>query len=212
MVKSSEYFLLAVKVLPAGAVDLGLSVLWASCNLGASSPEEYGDYYAWGETETKDDYSWSTYKFKTGTGLFSYFSKYNNDDNKRVLDSDDDAAHVKLGGKWRIPTHAECTELENNCTWTWTNDYNGTGVKGKIVTASNGNSIFLPAAGYRDNTSLNDAESRGNYWSSSLNKDGIADPDFAFYVYFDSAGRPMRDSDDRDRYYGSSIRPVCEEL
>ena len=137
--------------LPTGAVDLGLSVYWAECNLGVSKPEEYGDYYAWGETEPKESYSWSTYKF--GTSPPGPFSKYNtisifgSIDNKTVLEPEDDVAHVKLGGKWRMPTDAEWAELMEKCTWTWVTNYNGSGINGRLVKATNGNSIFLPAAG-----------------------------------------------------------------
>ena len=130
------------------AVDLGLSVKWANVNVGAISPEDYGDYFAWGETELKTDYSWSTYKFELGTdenGPFSKYvtnSSYGTVDNKTVLDPEDDAAHVNWGGSWRMPTDAEWTELRTKCTWTWTSEVNG-----MLVTGPNGKSIFLPAAG-----------------------------------------------------------------
>lgn len=191
--------------LPTGAVDLGLSVYWSTCNLGASKPEDYGDYYAWGEVETKEDYSWSTYKF--GTSSSGPFSKYNTKesygtvDNKTVLDPEDDAAHVILGGKWRMPTDAEWTELREKCTWTWTTQ---NGVNGRLVTGPNGNSIFLPAAGRRYNTDLGNAGSIGYYWYSSLKTD---DPYDAWYVFFDSS-EVLRYC--RNRYRGHSIRPVTE--
>ena len=191
---------------PDGAVDLGLSVYWASCNVGAKAPEEYGDYYAWGETETKSNYSWSTYKF--GTSWSGPFSKYNTSssygtvDNKTILEPDDDVAHVKLGGSWRMPTDAEWTELRENCTWTWTTQ---NGVNGRLVTSNkNGNSIFLPAAGNRFGTLLYDAGSYGDYWSSSLNTGYTS---AAWYVYFDSANVSRYDY---YRYYGFSVRPVSE--
>ena len=193
---------------PSGAVDLGLSVYWGTTNIGASKPEDYGDYYAWGETEPKESYSWSTYKY--GTSSSGPFFKYNTSDsygtvdNKTVLEPEDDVARVKLGGEWRMPTDAEWTELRTKCTWTWTTNYNGTGVKGQIVTATNGNSIFLPAAGYRRDTKLYDAGSYGYYWSSSLNTDK---PSIAWYVCFYS-GNVSRGS--YDRYYGLSVRPVSE--
>ena len=124
--------------------------------------------------------------------------------NKTVLEAMDDAATVVLGGKWRMPTDAEWTELREKCTSTWTTNYNGTGVKGRIVTATNGNSIFLPAAGRRYSTNLYNAGSYGYYWSSSLHTDG---PSYAWYVYFYS--------DFVIRYYyyrylGISVRPVSE--
>ena len=183
------------------AVDLGLSVKWATCNVGATSPEEYGNYYAWGETTTKATYSWDTYTLTTDGG--STFTKYNTTDGKTVLELADDAARANWGGAWRMPTDAEWTELRDNCTWTWTDDYNGKGVKGEIVTSNNnGNSIFLPAAGYRSNDDLNRAGSNGYYWSSSLNSDN---PNFAWRVYFYSGyvGRY-----DYGRYCGLSVRPV----
>ena len=171
------------------AVDLGLSVKWASFNLGATKPEDYGDYYAWGETEPKENYSWSTYKFGTSSsGPFSKYntiSSYGSIDNKTVLEPEDDVAHVKLGGKWRMPTDAEWAELRTKCTWTWVTNYNGSGINGGLVKATNGNSIFLPAAGYRDATNLYNAGSGGRYWSSSLSPDY---PSGAFIVVFGSDG------------------------
>lgn len=204
---------------PSGAVDLGLpsGLKWSSCNLGASKPEDYGDYYAWGETAPKSTYNWSTYKWCNGSsnsltrycpsGKTSYWGGSGNPDNKtsfKDYDYADDAARKVLGGKWRMPTDDEWTELRNNCTWVWTDNYNGTGVKGRVVTASNGNSIFLPAAGWRYDTSLYSAGSFGYYWSSSLYTDY---PDVAWNVYFDS-GSVLRNYD--DRYYGLSVRPVSE--
>lgn len=192
------------------AVDLGLSVKWAACNLGAAKPEDYGDYYAWGETEPKENYSWSTYKWCNGSS--STLTKYNTEssygtvDNKTVLDQEDDVASVKLGGKWRMPTDAEWTELMTKCTWTWTTNYNGTGVSGRIVTAPNGNSIFLPAAGFRYDADLDYAGSAGYYWSSSLYL-YTGSPYRAWYVYFFSGGVSRFHY---DRYRGQSVRPVSE--
>lgn len=188
------------------AVDLGLSVKWASCNLGANAPSEYGDYYAWGETTSKSNYDWSTYKWCTGSG--DTITKYKENDsliivnNETVLDSGDDAAHVKLGGKWRMPTDAEWTELRTECTWIWTRQGGKNGYK--VTSKSNGNSIFLPASGNRLNASLFDTGSGGYYWSSSLSTDN---PSFAWIVLFDSDGVS------RDSYYrcgGFSVRPVSE--
>ena len=194
---------------PSGAVDLGLSVYWGTTNIGASKPEDYGDYYAWGETEPKESYSWSTYKFGTSSSgpFFKYntISSYGSVDDKTELEPEDDVASVKLGGEWRMPTDAEWTELRTKCTWTWTTNYNGTGVKGQIVTATNGNSIFLPAAGYRRDTKLYDAGSYGYYWSSSLNTDK---PSITWYVNFNSG--TVRRRDYGYRSYGQSVRPVSE--
>ena len=198
---------------PSGAVDLGLSVYWGTTNIGASNPEDYGDYYAWGETEPKESYSWSTYKFGiSSSGPFSKgtFSKYNTIssygtiDNKTVLEPEDDVAHVKLGGKWRMPTDAEWDELMAKCTWTWVTNYNGSGINGILVKATNGNSIFLPAAGYRLDTSLYNVGSYGYYWSSSLR---TGNPGGAWDGYF-SSDNVYRFYDNRDR--GLSVRPVSE--
>ncbi len=181
-------------------VDLGLSVKWATCNVGATKPEEYGNYYAWGETTTKATYSWNTYTLTTDGG--STFTKYNTTDGKTVLELADDAARANWGGAWRMPTDAEWTELLENCTRTWTNDYNGTGVAGRIVTSKiNGNSIFLPAAGSRNDEDLGDAGYYGRYWLSSF----YSDPYYAWDVYFysDYVGR-----NSYYRCYGLSVRPV----
>ena len=185
-------------------VDLGLSVKWATCNVGASSPEEYGDYYAWGETKTKDVYDWNTYKWCQGSE--NTLTKYCTDnwdgtvDNKTILESSDDVAHVKWGGNWRMPTDEEMIELRENCTWTETTQGGKNGYK---VTGPNGNSIFLPAAGCRSGGSLNFAGSGGVFWSSSLD---TSYPDDASYVSFYSSnvGRYYG-----YRCYGQSVRPVC---
>ena len=189
-------------------VNLGLSVRWASCNIGATAPEDYGNYYAWGETETKADYSWATYKY--ANGAYDKLTKYCNDasygddgftDDKTTLDPEDDAAHVIWGGNWRMPTDAEWTELRNNCTWTWTTQ---NGVNGYLVTSEvNSNSIFLPAAGYRSDTDLYFADSYGFYRSSSRLE---ARPDHAWVVCFLSDGVGWGYF---SRSYGQSVRPVC---
>ena len=187
------------------AVDLGLSVKWANMNIGAECPEDYGDYFAWGEVEPKETYNWSTYKWCNGSS--KTLTKYNTDssrgtvDNKTQLELSDDAARANLGGNWRMPTDAEMTELREQCTWTWTTQ---NGVNGyKVTSKSNGNSIFLPAAGYRSGSSLNYAGSYGDYWSSSLYTDY---PSLAWYVNFGS-GDVDRGND--YRYGGHSVRPVC---
>ena len=184
-------------------VDLGLSVKWATCNIGASKPEEYGNYYAWGETETKSLYTWSTYKHCNGSydtqTKYCTDSDYGTVDNKTTLDKSDDVAYTTLGGKWRMPTDAEWTELRTQCNWTWVT-YSG--VKGYKVEASNGNSIFLPAAGSRDGSNLSDVGSYGSYWSSSLGESNLGR---AWDVYFGSSG-VYRDLN--RRYVGQSVRPV----
>ena len=186
-------------------VDLGLSVKWATCNVGAESPEVYGDYFAWGETQPKSTYDWNTYKLFEGDSdnLTKYctISSYGTVDNKAQLDLSDDAARANWGGSWRMPTHDELTELRKKCSWTWTTQ---NGVEGyKVTSKTNGNSIFLPAAGYRDNSILNDAGSSDYYWSSSLN---TVTPLDARYVSVNSSSVGW---DYCSRYYGLSVRPVC---
>ena len=196
-------------------VDLGITVdgkkiKWATCNVGASKPEDYGDYFAWGETSGynsgKTNFSWTTY-FDTSDGGTT-FTKYATD-KKTVLDFEDDAARASWGGSWRMPTDEEWTWLLENCTWTWTDNYNGTGVAGRIVTSNvsgyKGNTIFLPAAGYRSNTYLYSAGSNGYYWSSSLAE---GNSDYARFVFFIS-GVMFRNLSSRNS--GQSVRPVFSE-
>jgi uncharacterized protein (TIGR02145 family) len=189
-------------------VDLGLSVKWATCNLGATKPEEYGNYYAWGEIATKDSYTWSNYKYANGSydALTKYCdnSKYGQDgftDELTTLTAADDAATQICGGNWRMPTIDEWKELFEKCTWTWItkNSINGYEVK-----AANGSSIFLPAAGERDGTKLSLVGTYGNYWSSSLEANKLG---AAWYVYFSSDHHSTGDS---DRHWGHSIRPVMK--
>ena len=185
-------------------IDLGLSVKWATCNVGASSPSDYGSYFAWGETSPKSEYTWSNLKYCNDTTGDS-FSKYNQDqagtkDNKTTLELGDDAARSNWGGSWRMPTISEFQELKDNCTWTWTTQNGKNGYK--VVSKSNGNSIFLPAAGYRYGTSLSNAGSYGYYWSGSL---GESLSYGARGLYFDSDYHGTRNS---RRRYGRSVRPV----
>jgi hypothetical protein len=171
-------------------VDLGLpsGSLWATCNVGANSPEEYGDYFAWGETEPKDVYDWTTYKWCEGTDdtMTKYCTKsdfgYNGfTDGKTELDPEDDAAYVNWGTSWRIPTTEQIQELDENCTWIWTTQ---NGVNGQLVTGPNGNTIFLPAAGSRWNDSLYVAGSYGFYWSRTLYANYSR---YAYYLNFNSS-------------------------
>lgn len=195
-------------------VDLGLSVNWATCNVGTANPWERGDYYAWGEIEPKDVYSDSTYKWCVGS--IKILTKYNNQsrygpvvDNKTDLDPEDDVAHVKWGGSWRMPTVAELVELRDNCTWTWYSSDNTefNGVAGYKVTSRiegyTDRFIFLPAAGCRDRTRLNGVGDSGLYWSSSLSADNPRDAyvlDFSSnYVFTYNYNRNL----------GFSMRPVC---
>ena len=188
-------------------VDLGLpsGTKWATTNVGATTPEGYGNYYAWGETTTKSTYNSSTYKWCNGS--FGNMTKYctsSSDgivDNKTTLDLSDDAAYVNWGSSWRMPTKAEQDELRisNYTTWTWTTQ---NGVKGyKVTSKTNGNSIFLPAAGSRGDSGLVDAGSGGHYWSSSLTDDsGYA---YVFLYFSDTMF-----SYNCARIYGESVRPV----
>lgn len=194
-------------------VDLGLSVKWATFNIGASAPDDYGDYYAWGETSTKSSYTWENYRFKTsGDSYYTVkFSKYNTQsdrgtvDDKTTLEMIDDIARQKWGGSWRMPTTDEFAELLNNCTWTWST-YNG--FKGYIITSNKSGytdrSIFLPAAGFSNFTTLGAGEGEyGYYMSSSLN---ASNPYEACCLFFSSNNhKTAKDF----RYYGQSVRPVC---
>lgn len=193
-------------------VDLGLSVKWATCNIGASKPEEYGDYYAWGETETKSTCSWANYKFRaSGDSPDNIkFNKYSTDRNYGIndcrsgLELEDDVANVRWGGKWRIPTEKERDELYNNCSWTWTsvNGINGYLVKSRKPGFTD-RSIFLPAAGFIDDTGIHHENTFGAYWSSTL----VTDCRYVWYLNFDSDKVQMYGS---LRCYGFSIRPVCK--
>ncbi|MCQ2153480.1 MAG: fibronectin type III domain-containing protein [Bacteroidales bacterium] len=212
---------------PSGAVDLGLSVFWATCNLGAISPEEYGRYYMWADKQEVSaadiGRGWESCPYHTGsdseTGWTkyvlsdkaSYWSGSGSPDNKRVLDPDDDVAHVKLGGKWRMPTDAEWDELVDNCTWTWTDNYNETGVAGQIVTGTKpgytDKSIFLPAAGmilHKDHSQGTDGF--GFYWRRELSYD---DPSYAYCISFYEDGY-WRNFYITSRVDGLSVRPVTE--
>lgn len=191
-------------------VDLGLpsGLKWATCNVGATTPEEYGDYFAWGETESKDYYDFSTYKYCNGDRYsmtkYCVDSYYGTVDNKTTLELTDDAARVNWGGNWRMPTRAEQDELRNssNCTWTRTTQ---NGVKGyKVTSKKNGNSIFLPAAGCRFYDGLCGAGSYGSYLSSSLS---TGSSDCACDLGFGSIG-VARTSIGRGS--GRSVRAVCE--
>ena len=170
-----------------------------------SSPEEYGGYYAWGETEEKSEYSWETYKWCNGSDdtLTKYCtnSNYGTVDNKTVLEPEDDIAHVKWGGAWRMPTRGEQQELVDKCSWSWT-EING--VNGYKVTGLNGNSIFLPAAGYRDGAEVYGRGFDGLYWSASL---GVGYGRNAYGLDYHSCLNGWYGS---FRYYGFSVRPVSE--
>ncbi len=188
-------------------VDLGLpsGTLWATCNIGASVPEGVGDHFAWGETSTKEDYSWSTYKYGTYNDDedFSELTKYNSKDKKTTLDASDDAATVHWGGVWRMPTREEVSELFRECTNIWTYKYNATHMAGRIFVGKNGNSIFLPTAGHRIDSNLYEVGATAFYWTSSLVE---RYPIIADYLYFSQdflEGDPLIYRND-----GLSVRPV----
>ena len=153
-------------------VDLGLSVKWAACNVGAVAPEEHGAYYAWGETTEKTNYDWTTYKWCKGE--WDTMTKYCTDrdygtvDNKTSLEINDDAAHKLWGENWRMPTYDEIKELYTKCKWNWTTI---NGVKGYSITGTNGNSIFLPAVGRFCDSSVLQYDYACWYWSSTLDRD-----------------------------------------
>lgn len=157
------------------AVDLGLpsGTLWADRNVGADSPEAYGDHFSWGETSPNDFYEWKSYKWCEGSNStitkYCTDSKYGTLDNKDTLDPEDDAATVNMGSEWRMPTYDEFDELIKTCTWEWST-HNDT--KGYKITGPNGNSIFLPAAGYRyaRYQDLYDDGAQGFYWLASIHE------------------------------------------
>ena len=203
------------KSLVDGYVNLGLpsGTLWAACNIGAAKPEDFGDYFAWGETKgyksVKTTFNWNTYKWCKGSektmtkyccnGGYGYEDFI---DKLTELEPEDDAAKVNLGSIWRIPSKEQFEELFNN-SYTTTEWTTLNGVKGhKITSKTNGNIIFLPAAGYRDDSSFYDAGSGGYYWSRTL---CTSDPYYARYLYFNSGGISTNNG---SRYYGRSVRPV----
>jgi len=187
-------------------VDLGLpsGLLWATCNVGADNPEDYGNYYAWGEITTKSTYNWSTYQWCNGSEytLTKYCtdSNYGIVDDKTVLESDDDVAHVNWGGNWRMPTKEEFLELKNNCTWTQMVQGGNNIYK---VTGPNGNSIYLPTAGFYPGSNV---EVYGRYWSSSLN---AITPYLAWVLFFNYNDNYIGVGDGHVRNNGLSVRPVC---
>ena len=186
-------------------VNLGLpsGTLWATCNVGAGSPEEYGYYFAWGEVEPKKNYSWSTYKWCNGTNitLTKYCTKSScgTVDNKTELDPEDDAAYVNWGSSWRMPTLDQIQELCEECSWTWTTL---NGVNGWKATGPSGATLFLPAAGLHVNDSFNSGDF-AHYWTRTLYEN---DPESAFFLSFDSGSVQWNTL--YKRFYGRSVRPV----
>ena len=199
-------------------IDLGLpsGTKWACCNVGASKPEDYGSYFAWGETRAKSNYDWSTYRWCNGSYTtmtkYNYDSSYGTVDDRTRLELSDDAARANWHGSWRMPTIAECRELKDNCSYEWTTV---NGVKGgKFTSRSNGRSIFLPAAGFRGGTSLYNYRGmgEGNYWASTLGEVGptlpVQSPVEAHFLHFclDEVGTAC----DLSRCHGQSVRPVLK--
>ena len=195
-------------------VDLGLpsGTLWATCNVGANNPWEYGDYFAWGEIEPKSTYSWSNYKYANGADdkLTKYCNKssYGNDgytDSRTTLEKTDDAATANWGDNWRMPTQAQFEELYYSCTNEWTFNYQGKGVAGRIFKSkSNGNTIFLPSAGWKDkNGTLLVDEYIVYYWTSTLS---TGYPYCGVYRFFNSTSKV--DVGIGNRAAGRSVRPV----
>ncbi len=211
-------------------VDLGLpsGTLWATCNVGADSPEEYGDYFAWGETEPKDVYEWNNYKwahwvFDTITDHYyrvveeTWYKYYNRSwtsdgfveegDGKTELDLEDDAAYVNMGSNWRTPTLEQLQELVEKCIWERTQR---NGVYGYLVTGRNGKSIFMPASGARSSRLYNDGRC-AYYWSRTLcSREKLAlesaDQNQAYILFFNEWGKKHVWYD--SRYDGNTIRAV----
>ncbi len=201
------------------AVDLGLSVYWASCNVGADLPEGYGSYYAWGETigdayqqgkTTGYDrsFDWQTY---CGSESFKEWTPIPYLTTNHVLKAEYDAASVNWGSDWRMPNGFEMEELLNSCNWIWTENYNNSGVSGFIVSSTakgNSNFIFLPAAGYRYLTGLDDLNTIGHYWTSSLD---VSSPAFAWLVMFYKEGQMSgQRMENLYRNGGRSVRAVTK--
>ena len=192
-------------------LDLPSGLLWCSHNVGAKYPENYGNYYAWGETEVKDRYTWSTYRYVNNDNNQKELTKYCNNsyyghndftDDLNVLEPEDDAATVNMGDSTRTPTIEEWMELINNTTSEWTQV---NGVKGRTFKAANGNSIFLPATGYYEGTSTWSVQSRGIYWSASLDTETSPRNAQAFDLSSVKQEKAI--------YYRSSgfaVRAVCE--
>ena len=194
-------------------VDLGLpsGLKWATCNVGASSPEEYGDYYAWGETSPKSEYTWVNYRFRVSGDweenvVFNKYnakSKHGSVDNRTRLVYSDDAARANWGGNWRMPTDTEWTELRSQCTWTWTKQGGKNGYK--VTSKINGNHIFLPAAGSQRDTSPFNVDMNGYYWSSAL----YTNYSYSAYGLSFSSAEVLR-YNEFYRFIGRSVRPVIE--
>ncbi len=194
-------------------VDLGLpsGTKWATMNVGANSETDYGLYFQWGDTQGYVDvstkaFNWADYKW-SDNGSSSVMTKYNATDGKTVLDAEDDAAAANWGGSWKMPTEAQCRELFNtdNCTNAWVTDYQGSGVNGRLFTSkTNGNTLFIPAAGRCNVGSVDNVGNVGNVWASSLNSSNVS---YAWYIDFFSDGGGVYGVN-IGRRYGFSVRGV----
>ncbi len=189
-------------------IDLGLpsGVMWAACNIGATNPEDNGSYFAWGETSAKTSYNWNTYKYGSAeTELAKYNTKKKSGrvDKITVLESDDDVAASVCGGNWRLPTLDEFRELLSKCTSEW---ITVNGVYGRKIIGSNGNSIFLPASGYKYPSSFNFLSFDGYYWTSTLDD---SYPSHAWFLHFSSS---IFDVEGGFRSFGRSIRAVYDPI
>ena len=201
---------------PEGFVDFGLpsGTLWSTKNIGATNGDTaeswYGNYYAWGETETKDNYSWSTYKYANGSSKtitkYCNNAEYGNegftDELTQLVPKDDVATKTKSA--WRMPTNEDFEELLAGTTNSWVTNYKGiSGLNGRVFTGKNGNTMFIPAAGFLNGSDINNVGSYCYLWSSSLYLDF---PNCAYYLYFNSDFIYMNYY---LRYRGYSVRPIC---
>ena len=192
-------------------VDLGLpsGTLWAKYNVGATSETAYGDYFMWGSTtpNTKDECTWTNAPFNNKSSDYNetYFNSVKNTvcPNGILAKGYDAASHI-MGGDWRMPTETEIQELLDGTIWEWITNYKGTGVNGRKFTSKTDTSkyIFIPAAGYYSDGSVNNVDYRGYVWSSSLS---ASNPNSAWYLSFYSENCIMNDS---GRCYGQSVRGV----
>ena len=209
--------------IPSGAVDLGLSVLWATSNLGTSglcsNPQDYGSHYAWGETSTKSDYSWSTYKWGSSE---TSLTKYNTNASKGTVDNktelkdynyEDDVARVKLGGSWRIPTKEEWAELRQYCSSGFVTNYKGTDAKGvtysSLVSGYKDNEVFFPYAGGMNGSTLYNRGIGGGYWSSTADNYSYPGDAWLLLIYYSETNKTI-DFTETYRCMGHSVRPVLE--
>lgn len=193
------------------AINMGLpsGLKWASFNIGANKAEDFGDYYAWGETTTKTKYDWSTYKWCRGsyTSLTKYnsYSSQGTVDGKKLLDPADDVARSKWGGSWRMPTHDDINELINNCSAEWTTQ---NGVAGcKLVSKKNGNSLFFPAGGCREDASISYCGEYVFCWTSSRRPSSTVCEE-AINLWCTDDGNAFDSIE--NRCLGMNVRPVCK--